>query len=357
MVRNLTVTPSPAATTNPYVREGDIMVQSSTPPRPGPWLERLAMGCFLALSPKLDKVPQPDPPERLEPFETVAIPRRHGRGTLAATWFPAAGRPRGAVLLLHPWLMWGRAYFHLRSRIDALRAAGYHALTFDFGGFGASGPPHVFFDRDVEAGLDFLRQRAGDLPVHVWGVSSGGYWAHPVLSRTDGVTGAFFEDVSPHLFEWSWRMAPLGRPAYVLYRACLRSAYRFLDIRRHAAAMSLGAVTYVSGERDRGVRPEDTRELAALAGGRCHLVPGAEHLGSIKLAGDEVIGLALDTFRRAEEAVKPGPRWPEGSDGRDRHAPSSGRSFRRSFLPPAGERWPAGRWERRRRGPARHERS
>src|SRR4051812_4700101 len=119
MVRNLTVTPSPAATTNPYVREGVFMAQRSTPHRPGPRLERLAMACFLALSPKLDKVPQPTPPERLEPFETVAIPRRHGRGTLAATWFPAVGHPRGAVLLLHPWLMWGRAYFHLRNRIDA----------------------------------------------------------------------------------------------------------------------------------------------------------------------------------------------------------------------------------------------
>jgi pimeloyl-ACP methyl ester carboxylesterase len=314
------------------------------------------MAGFLALSPRLEKAPQPDPPESLHPFEYVTLPRRHGRGTLSATWFPAEGRARGAVLLLHPWLMWGRAYFHLRGRIQALRAAGYHALIFDFGGFGASGPPRVLFDRDVEAGLEFLQQRAGDLPLHVWGVSSGGYWAHPVLSRTDAVTGAFFEDVSPHLFEWSWRVAPLGRPAYVLYRTFLHSAYRYFDIRRHAAAMSLGAVTYVSGERDRGVRPEDTRELAALAGGRCHLVPGAEHLGSIKLASEEVIGLALDTFQRAEKAVRPGPRWPEGSDARDRHAPSSVRSFRRSFLPPAGERWPAGRWERRLRAPARHER-
>ncbi len=316
------------------------------------------MAGFLALSPRLDKVPQPEPSEGLQPFENVTVPRRHGRGTLAATWFPAAGRPRGAVLLLHPWLMWGRAYFHLRGRIQALRAAGYHALILDFGGFGASGPPHVFFDRDVEAGLDFLRQRAGDLPLHVWGVSSGGYWAHPVLSRTDEVTGAFFEDVSPHLFEWSWRMAPLGRPIYVLYRVCLRSVYRFFNIRRHAAALSLGAVTYVSGERDRGVRPEDTRELASLTGGRFHLVPGAEHLGSIKLAGDEVIGLALDTFRRAEESseVKPGPRWPEGSDARDRHAPSSGRSLRRSSLPPAGERSPDGRWAWKRRALARRER-
>jgi len=338
------------------------MENKSIPARPGPRLERIAMSCFLALSPRLAKVAQPVPPARLAPFENIAVPRRFGPGTLAATWYPAEGRPRGAVLLLHPWLIWGRAYFNLRGRIQALRAAGYHALTVDFGGFGASGPPHVFFDRDVEAAFDFLHRRAHGLPLHVWGVSSGGYWAHPVLSRTRSVAGAFFEDVSPHLFEWSWRMAPLGRPGYVLYRAILARAHRFLDIRRHAGSMSLGAVTYVSGERDKGVRPQDTRALAELAGGRSHIVAGAEHLGAIKIAGDEVIGLALDTFQQAEAlvpAVRPEPRWPEGSDApapRDICVPNSGRSFRRAPLPLGGERSRAGQWGRRLRAPGRPER-
>ena len=92
---------------------------NSVPPRPRPWLERIATDYFLALSPRLTKLPQPEPPERLAPFENVAVARRHGRGTLSATWFPAQGSTRGAVLLLHPWLVWGRAYFHLRGRIGA----------------------------------------------------------------------------------------------------------------------------------------------------------------------------------------------------------------------------------------------
>lgn len=319
------------------------------------------MAYFLALSPRLAKVPQPEPPERLAPFEHLEVPRCHGPGTLAATWYPAEGRARGVVLLLHPWLIWGRAYFNLRGRILALRAAGYHALTFDFGGFGASGPPRVFFDRDVEAALAFLHPRAAGLPLHIWGVSSGGYWAHPVLSRTRKVAGAFFEDVSPHLFEWLWRMAPLGRPGYLFYRAILPFAHRFLDIRLHAGSMSLAAVTYVSGERDKGVRPQDTRSLAELTGGRSHIVAGAEHLGAIKLAGDEVIGLALDTFQRAEAlapmgSIRPEPQWPEESAEPDRCVPSSARSFRRALLPLEGERSRAGRWGRRLQAPGRHER-
>ncbi|HVR99492.1 MAG TPA: alpha/beta fold hydrolase [Thermoanaerobaculia bacterium] len=264
------------------------------------------MALFLALSPRLPRASQPDPPEELAPFHKLTVPRRDGDGTLSAIWFPAH-RPVGAVLLLHPWMVWGKAYFHLRGRLQALRAAGYHALTFDFPGFGGSGSPGGFFDRNVEDALDFLRQRAGNLPIHVWGISAGGYWAHPVLARTSAVSGAMFEDVSPHLLEWSWRTAPVLRPAFLFYRYVLRTAYRFLDIRRHARAMSLKAVTYVSGARDRGVRPQDTQSLAEAAGGRSHVVPGADHLGSIKVDGSEVLFLAIETFLRAENRPLAGP--------------------------------------------------
>ncbi|HSK75258.1 MAG TPA: alpha/beta fold hydrolase [Thermoanaerobaculia bacterium] len=282
------------------------MEKAETPPRPSGWEEKLSLGLFLALAPRLPRAAAPAPPEELRPFESVAVPRGGRRGPLAATWFPVEGPARGAVLLLHPWLAWGQAYFYRRGRIEALRAAGYHALTLDLGGFGGSGPRSGLFDRDVEAGLRLLRERAPGVPLHVWGVSSGGYWAHTVLSRSIGVAGAVFEDVSPHLLEWSWRTAPLGRPFYLVFRSVFRSTYRYLDIRRHAEALKVRAVAYVSGERDRGVRPEDTRTLASRAGGRAHIVPGAGHLGSIKVAQDEVIALALDTFRRAEEGERPG---------------------------------------------------
>jgi hypothetical protein len=262
----------------------------------------MAMRLFLALSPRLERGSrQPERPKDLRPFEDMAVPRETG-SALAATWYPARGTVRGAVLLVHPWLAWGRAYFHRRGRVEALRAAGYHALTLDLGGFGQSPRTPGFFDRDVEAGLRFLSRKAPGLPLHLWGVSAGGYWSHFVLSRINGVAGAVFEDVSPHLFEWSWRMAPLGRPAYLFFRGAFRSSYRYLDARRHAPVFTPAAVAYVSGERDRGVRPEDTETLARLTGARCLIVPGAEHLGAIKLATEEILALALETFQRGEKA-------------------------------------------------------
>jgi pimeloyl-ACP methyl ester carboxylesterase len=288
-------------------------ISSAPPPRPPAWEERWAGRLFRLLSPRLPRQPQPDPPPSLAPWQSLRVPRlAHpaGGGTLSATWYEAPAPARGAVLLLHPWVKWGKAYFQRGGRIEALRAAGYHAMTLDLGGFGGSAPSAGFYDRDVAAGLACLRQRAGALPVHVWGLCSGGYWAHLALSGGGAsggaaAAGAFFEDVALHLFEWSWRMAPRWAPGYLFFRHAFPRSYRFLDLRRHAAALGLTAVAHVSGAQNRSVLPEETRELARRADARWLIVPGAGHLGSFAQARAEVLALALDTFQRAESVGDP----------------------------------------------------
>jgi pimeloyl-ACP methyl ester carboxylesterase len=282
------------------------------PERPSPRQERLSFWLFRNLAPRLPRIDQPEPPAALAPFETVEIERPGRPGRLRGTWFPRNGGAearapdgapagvKGAVLLLPPWIVWGRAYFHRRGRLEALRGAGYHVLTVDFPGFGGSGPPDGFFDRDVADALRFLAARAPGLPLHVWGISSGGYWAHMALSGLEpgenGVRSAVFEDVSPHLLEWAGRAMPIARPFHLLFRTLFPKSFRFFDVRRHAAHLQVAKAAYVSGERDPGVRPEETRELARLAGAEVRIVPNAGHLEAIKLATDEVVALALQTF-------------------------------------------------------------
>ncbi len=278
------------------------MPEGVPPPRPGPRLESVSGWFFLRFGPRLPPWPRPETPARLQPFEELEIERRGRGGSLHATFFPAEGAARGAVLFLHPWLEFGQGYFHRRGRIEAVRRAGYHALAVDLSGFGRSAPPLGLFDRDVEDALDALGARVPGLPLCVWGVSSGGYWAHPVLARRDGVVAAMFEDVSPHLFEWSLREMPSGAPFFVFFRVAFRRSYRFLDLRRHAPFLRLRAASYVSGARDNGVRPDDTRTLARLAGARAHIVAGAPHLGAIKRDTQGVLALALETFERALRA-------------------------------------------------------
>ncbi len=268
------------------------------PERPGRIEERLGRFLFYSLGPRLLRGAAIAPPDELAPFERFTIPRSGGRGELAATWYPSPTDPRGAVLLAHPWLEWGQAYFHRRGRIEALRAAGFHVLTFDLSGFGGSAPPDAFWDRDLEDALRELKVRAGGLPLGFWGVSSGGYWGHMLMSRHRPFQAAVFEDVSPHLIEWSWRRAPLGRPFYLIFRAFLRRAYAYLDLRRHAEHLGVRAAAYVGGGRDPGIPAADHRRLAELAGADLLLVPPAGHLASIKMANPEVLALAIATLKK-----------------------------------------------------------
>jgi hypothetical protein len=295
------------------VSEPTRAISKGPPPRPSALEEWLASRLFFVMSPHMVWMEQPEPPSGMVPFEPVSIERTVGTGVLTATWYPAtaaSGETRGVVLLLHPWLAWGKSYFYRRGRIQALRASGYAALAVDLPGFGGSGARAGFMDRDVEDALEYLRRRAGDLPVHLWGVSSGGYWAHPVLSRGAGVSGAMFEDVSSHLIKWSWRRLPLKRPLYAFFLVFFRRAFRYLDLRGHAPFLRVNAVAYSGGEKDPGVLADETRELARLAGGKSLIVPGADHLAAIKIANEEVIGLAIETFRRAEALTPPTPSLP-----------------------------------------------
>lgn len=287
--------------------------------RPSPVEERCGRWLLFALAPGLGDVGRQEPPPALGPAEPFDLACRDG-GTLSATWFPAgddaaAGEPsRGVVLMLHPWLPWGQAYFFRRGRIPAARGAGLDVLTVDLPGFGASARAKGFMDRAVEDALAEAHRRAGDRPVYLWGVSSGGYWAHIALGRADGesrVEAAMFEDVSPHLLEWSANTAPRGKPFYRLYPKLFPRAYRYLDVRRHAPHLRAARVAYAGGGRDRGIPSSDLRDLAARARGRVLVVEDAKHLHAIKQAGDAVIRLALETFS-AEVRRPPGPRGDRG---------------------------------------------
>ncbi|MDA8017049.1 MAG: alpha/beta hydrolase [Thermoanaerobaculia bacterium] len=280
------------------------------PQRPNPWMERVGRRLLLALAPRLGACRETAPPPDLAPFEPIEVPRSDDPGALRGWFFRANGlpgydEPRGAVLLCHPWLPFGQAYFFRRGRIPALRQAGYHVMTFDLGGFGPeehlASAPWGYYDRDVDDALAELARRVDGLPIHLWGVSAGGYWSHLALSRrAEPIHGAFFEHVTDHMIEWSKRMAPAGLPCYLFYQHVLRPAYRYLDLNRHAAHLQARAVAYVGGDLDRGAPVEALHRMARLAQAARLVVGDADHLDAIRRQGRQVIDLALQTFRKAE---------------------------------------------------------
>ncbi len=297
---------------------------STPPPRPPLWEEALSSRLFLAISPHVAAHggAAGQPPASLAPWEDVRVPRRSGDGVLRGTWFPAAGTARGAVLLAAPWQKWGRAYFHRRGRLEALRAAGYHSLTVDLPNFGGSGPPAGYFDRDLSDAAAYLDLRCPALTLHLWGVSSGGYWAHPLLARTNRFSGAFFEDVSPHLLEWAWKSAPWGRPCYLAFRLLFPRGYRFLDARRHAAATRAVATSYVAGGLDAGDLPRGQPGAGAprrrRAAPRARRRPPAGHQAG---AGGHPRARSVDVCRRRPQRRRRAPEASEIARGKGCHDP------------------------------------
>src|SRR5262249_39652729 len=150
----------------PPASPGGIVLQPPASPR---GIEgRLAFFFLHAFAPRVPRVLPEAPPPQLGEHERFDAPHALRREPLHATWFPALARPRGAVLLAHPWLSAGQAYFHRYRRIPVLRETGYHVLTFDFPGFGGSGRLRGYFDTDLEQMVDVLARRAPGLPWHFW---------------------------------------------------------------------------------------------------------------------------------------------------------------------------------------------
>jgi carboxymethylenebutenolidase len=120
------------------------------------------------------------------PLATEAITFTGPAGRLMAAWAPAAGKTRGAVLVIHE----NRGLTdHIRNVAGRLAASGYSALALDLlseeggtatfagdaeVGAALSAAPPERFDADMKAAVTELRRRAPRTPIAAWGFCFGG---------------------------------------------------------------------------------------------------------------------------------------------------------------------------------------
>ena len=222
-----------------------------------------------------------------QPF---GIPRSSG-GLLAGLLFPVDA-PRGIVLLGHPGIPPGKGYFHRSDRIPFLRERGFAVATFDHGGFGESDDPTRLYHEEWADVLAWARRRFPDLPVHVWGVSIGGYFAHHALAAADepGVASAIFDQVAPDLLHYKGEGVGSRRIAGLVGAVAAPSALKWFPAEAHALHVKADRVLYVTGAKDAGIPIEHARRLVAHANplARHHVVEDARHLEAWKLGGDKL---------------------------------------------------------------------
>ncbi|KAA2213008.1 alpha/beta hydrolase family protein [Teichococcus oryzae] len=126
---------------------------------------------------------------------------------LGGHFWRAAGPARGAVVVNAATGVLAR-YYHRYARF--LSAHGFHALTYDYRGIGASRPAslrgcgyrwHQWGTLDCDAALRLMRRQWPDLPLHVVGHSIGGFLpgfapSAPAIGRilTVGAQYAYWRD-------------------------------------------------------------------------------------------------------------------------------------------------------------------
>jgi hypothetical protein len=128
-------------------------------------------------------------------LEAVIFPSTDG-SRLEGMLAPAVGRPRGVVLLCHPFTRHGFEFFFKGPVLQSLRDAGLQVVLFNFKGFGRSEFRGANFGDDVVGAFEYAHARYPDLPVYVYGLSFGGFHAVGALTRLDGrVTAALLDSV------------------------------------------------------------------------------------------------------------------------------------------------------------------
>jgi pimeloyl-ACP methyl ester carboxylesterase len=229
------------------------------------------------------------------PRQAEAAALRSADGTALEGAVLATGPgARGVVVLCHPLQRYGYHYF-LRGGLARWAAgAGFHTVLFNFQGIGRSALGGLCFADDVVGAVGWARERFPGLPVHLAGLSFGGYHAAHALVRLDGaVAGAVLDSVPPRIGNVfrsgpaSWLMWVLGQSPWAAATGTRPVAISLARVRRTLLLL-------VYGDADEYCPPADVRRLAAaVPAARLEWLPGAEHLGGFLTRRDAYTGALL----------------------------------------------------------------
>jgi len=239
------------------------------------------------------------------PRQAEAAALRSADGTaLEGAVLAAAPGACGVVVLCHPLLRYGYHYFLRGGLARWVAGAGFHAVLFNFQGIGRSALGRLCFADDVVGAVGWARERFPGLPIHLTGLSFGGYHAAHALPRLDGaVAGAVLDSVPPRIGNVfrsgpaSWLMRALGRSPWA-------AATGTWPIAASLARVWQTPLLLVYGDADEYCPPADVRRLAAaVPAARLECLPGTGHLDGFLTRRDAYTSALLGHWGAAAPGV------------------------------------------------------
>jgi pimeloyl-ACP methyl ester carboxylesterase len=186
---------------------------------------------------------------------------------------------RGVIVFCHPLLRYGYHYF-LRSGLARWAAGeGFHGVLFNFQGIGRSGLGGLCFADDVVGVAGWAREEYPGLPVHIVGLSFGGYHAAHALTRLDGtVASATLDSVPPRIGNF-FRAGAAGWVMRALSCSPLAGPTGTRPVAASLARVRRTPTLLVYGTADEYCPEEDVSRLAdAVPAARLKVLVGAGHM-------------------------------------------------------------------------------
>ncbi len=229
--------------------------------------------------------------------------------TLSGWFLPAQGNAKGLVVHFH-----GNAAnitAHL-ALVDWLPRAGYHVLMFDYRGYGQSGG-HVTRAGtilDGHAAIDYAltRPEAQNLPLFAYGQSLGGAVAIVVAAERPEISalvaesafGSYRHIAARHIQQLMY----FNGPSRLMAAMCISAGHDPLDV---VGRLAPRPILVIAAENDSICFPDLSRELFKAAGEpkSFWLVPRAEHLGIIDVAGRELTQRITTFFANCNTGPSP----------------------------------------------------
>lgn len=168
-------------------------------------------------------------------WSPLEIPSKTG-AVLQLLW-RQTDNARGTVILGHPMGKAAKGVFLKNGHAQRLIDKGFNVMLFDFNGFGESGMGSFYYFEDVEAVVEKTKSLAPDLPLGYHGISLGGMWVSPYLSREHNLIDyAIIESASTSLPEF-WKHYPLAYKVLMFSFALMPKKAEYLKPINHMSEL------------------------------------------------------------------------------------------------------------------------
>jgi len=231
-------------------------------------------------------------PLNYEAFITTGIDGSQLEGAILRTNIE---KPKGIIILCHPFLKYGMHYFYNNKLAQRLNDQGFVMVTFNFKGFGNSNIKGPSFFDDVLSINQFISTSFPKLPIHLLGCSFGGFHICHALAKNDTNISSIILDSVPLTVTSYFRHGILSVAMNWLSKSSLGRPTSTQPIKYSLPKIKDTPMMFFYGDNDPYIHKQDLEELKSSAPNTQFIqFKDCAHLDNYKKHQKQYIETAID---------------------------------------------------------------